>query len=306
MDDQAEEAVAVEDRMMALLDVEEEQEAEEVEAPKTESETEETVSDEEEAEEPVKLKLKRGDEEVEVTYDEAVELAQKGYDYTKKTQEIAENRKQTEMYAQALKAQEQMLHQQAELQTALFKEIAKVESYGEQITQFEALDWATLTDTDPVQAQKLWIQYQTLQNKRTQAQGELQQKHSHLIQQRQQSQAARLEQARTELLKVIPDFNEEKAQAIRHAGKEYGFSDDELSSLSDPRQVKVLADAAAYRKLLAEKGKTDKKVIGKPVVVKPGTKDAKTADSAKVAQMREKLHKTGDQHVAAALIEKML
>lgn len=310
MSDQAPEAVAndVQDRLAAFLESEEKEPEQPPEESQQESEesTDTQESDEEQPADQPKLKLKRGEEEVEVEYSEAVELAQKGYDYTKKTQELAEQRKHTEMYAQALQAQERMLQQQAELQTAFIKEIAKVESLSDQISQYEALDWAQLSDTDPVQAQKLWISYQQLQNKRTQAQTELQQKDYQLQQQRAQHNALRLEQARSDLLKAMPDFNSDKAKVLRDTGKEYGFSEDELSSVIDPRQIRVLADAAAYRKLQAEKQVVAKKVTGKPPVVKPAAKDTKSADRSNYAEARAKLRKTGDQHIAAALIEKML
>ena len=304
--DQAEEAVSVEERMMSILAAEEGQEdISDVEAP-VETESAEVDSVEEETTEPVKLKLKRGDEEVEVEYSEAVELAQKGYDYTKKTQELAEQRRQTEMYAQALRAQEQTIRQQAELQGAFIKDIGKVEALSEQIAQFEGLDWSSLTDTDPVQAQKLWISYQQLQTKRTQGQQEIQQKAAYLQQQRNQQDEMRLGQARAELLRVMPDFNSDKASWIKESSRSYGFTDDELSTVSDPRMVLVLADAAAYRKLQNEKADITKKVTGKPPVVKPGTKDQKTAGRASVAQAKQELRKTGNPDLAAALIEKML
>lgn len=306
--DQAEQQ-SIEDRLMASIGIEDDQEEapvdEEVETEEVEAEAEESDS-EEETQEPVKLKLKRGDEEVEVDLEEAKDLAQQGYDYTKKTQELAEQRKQTEMYAQALKAQEQSIRMQAELQAAFIKDIAKVEAISEQLSAYEQVDWAALSDSDPVQAQKHWIQYQMLQNKRAQAQSEIQQKHSQLQQQRQQQDAVRLEQARVELLKAMPDFNADKAKAIRDTGKSYGFSDDELSGVNDPRMVKVLADAMAYRALQAEKANVTKKVTGKPPVVRPGAKDNNASQKTATKQMRDTLRKSGRHQDAAALIERMI
>lgn len=303
--DQANEQ-SVEDRLANLLGDGEPEPEEDENIPADEEVEQEDEDSEEEPQEPVKLKLKRGDEEVEVDLEEAKNLAQQGYDYTKKTQEVAEQRKQVEMYAHAIKAQEQALRQQAELQQAFIKELAKVESITDQISQYESLDWNALSDADPVQAQKLWIQYQTLQNKRTQAQQEISQKQNYLNQHRQQQQAMALEQARAELLKAMPDFNAEKATAIRESAKSYGFSDDELSGVTDPRMVKVLADAMAYQKLQAEKVNVTKKVQGKPPVVKPGAKDTNQAVKVKSKEMRSQLKKTGRMEDAAAIFERML
>lgn len=305
MSDQATEQ-SVEDRMMGFLDGEEalpdEPEDEEVEAEESESEEE----SEDTPEEPQKITLKRGEEEVEVDLEEAKNLAQMGYDYTKKTQEVAEQRKQVEIYAHAIKAQEQNLQKQAEMQSAFIKEIATVVSIKDQLTQYEALDWNALSDNDPVQAQKLYFQYQGLQTKYQQANQDIQQKESQLTQHREQQNSLKLEQAKADLLKVIPDWNAEKAGALRAAGKEYGYSDDELSTIVDPRAIKVLADAAAYRKLQAQKGNVTNKVIGKPPVIKPGANDGKRAARADTEKDRVALRKSGDGNLAAKLIERML
>lgn len=310
MTDQAE-MQSPEDRLEALLEAEDPVTEEEREEPQdeeqkdTEVETDEEDSKEEPAE-PVTIKLKRGDEEVEVDIEEAKNLAQMGYDYTKKTQEVAEQRKAVEMHAQALKAQEQAFNQIVESQQAFIKDIAKLESLNDQIAQFESVDWNALSDNDPVQAQKLFIQYQNLNTKRTQMGQELQQKHSQLQQQRTQQEQIRLEQARSELLKTFPDWNADRARELRETAKEYGFSEDELSAVTDPRQVKILADAAAYRKLQAQKANVTQKVAGKPAVVKPGAKDTNAAARSKASEMRQNLKKSGRYEDAAALIERML
>lgn len=314
MDDQATEQSA-QDRMESLLEAgfltEEEpqqQAAEEGEAPETEEEVESGVEgdSEEETPETGTLKLTHNGEEVEVPMDEAIALAQQGYDYTQKTQKLAEERKVVEMQAQAVKAQEQAIKQQAETQQALIKEIAEVTAIDKELARYQAVDWNSLSESDPVQTQKLWIQYQQLQNSRTQALNQLQQKHGHLEQQRALNAQAQLEQARTELLKVFPNWNADIAKDIRETGKSYGFSDDDLSSVTDPRMVKVLHDAAQFRKLQAQKGNVKQKVQGKPAVVKPGSKDTQTASRAKNVELRQHLRKTGDMHAAAKLIERML
>lgn len=312
MSDQATEQ-SVEDRMAAFLSAEEGSPDEPVEEESTdEPKTEEVEAEAEEPEStdepelPSKLKLTHNGQEVEVDLDEAKNLAQQGYDYTQKTQKLAEERKVVEAQTQAVKAQEESLKQQAEMQQALIKEIAKVTAIDEQIAQYEKLDWSALSDNDPVQAQKLFIQYQQMQNTRNRAIGELQQKHQGIQQQRSQAEAARLEKARIELLEAFPSWNAEIATAIRETGKQYGFTDDELSGLTDPRTVKILHDAMQFRKLQSTKEVTQKKVVGKPPVVKPGAKDQKVAQRTVDADLRSKLRKSGDQHLAAKLIERML
>jgi len=320
MSDQAVVEQSPEEKMMSLLDEEfpdetpkpkpAKQEAEEQDTEDTE-ENEDTEADDQDSDEPpeeeeTRIKLKRGEEEVELGLTEVKELAQKGYDYTKKTQALADDRKQLEMMAHAVKAQEQNIQQQAQLQQAFIQEIARITSYDEQIAQYEGVNWSALSDSDPVQAQKLYIQYQQLQNTRAKTAQQLQQKQEQLKQNQHMQQQMHLETARSELLKAFPDWSVEKANELKEAGKSYGFTADELAGVTDPRTVKVLADAAAWRKLQASKQVTEKKVTNKPAVVKPGTKDTKTANRARnVDQMRE-LRKTGNSDLAAKLIERML
>lgn len=313
MSDQAEVEQSAQERMESLLDAgflsdepeQEEQQAAPEEQEEVTEESEEGDSQEETAP-PVKLKLTHNGEEIEVEGEEAKNLAQQGYDYTQKTQKLAEERKQVEVQVQALKAQEANLKEQAQLQQAFIKDIGKVEALNEQIAQYDALDWQALSDTDPVQVQKLWIQKQQLEAKRSHAVNEIQQKQQLIQQQRALQEQTRLEEARAELLKAFPNWNAEMAKELRESGKQYGFSEQELSNVLDPRTVRLLADASAYRKLQAQKGTVTNKVQGKPSVVKPGTKDTKTVARTQNADLRAKLHKTGDQHAAAKLIEAML
>lgn len=309
MEDQAQ-AQSTEDRMMAFLEAEEEQEA----APVTEeeqpaaAETEEveaTPSDEDQAE-PRKLKIKRGEEEIEIPEYEAIELAQKGYDYTKKTQALADERKAVEERAQAIQAQEQYFQRQVQVQQALIKEVAKVEALNDQIAQYEQLDWNTLSDTDPVQAQKLFIQYQQLTIKRQNAQEGLARQQGELQAAVDQRRQQMLAEGFKQLSRDIPDWNAEKAAAVRETGKSYGFSDQELSGVSDPRMVRVLHDAAQFRALQKSRPQVEKKVADKPAVVKPGGKDAKAVARSQNTALREQLRKTGNSDIAAKLIEQML
>lgn len=306
MEDQAQEQ-STEERMMAYLDAEEAPpEDTEEEAPAEQAEEVEAEDSEEDTPEPRTLKLKRGEEEIEVPEDEAVELAQKGYDYTKKTQALAEERKTVEDRAQAVQAQEQYLAQQFQINQVLIKEVAKVEALNDQIEQFESVDWNAISDTDPVQAQKLFFQYNQLITKRDRAASELERKkgEAHAFQQQRREQM--MADGYKQLIKDIPDWNAEKVQRVRDSGKEYGFTDFELASVSDPRMVRVLHDAMQFRAIQQAKPATEKRVANKPPVVKPGGKDSKAAARTVNTEMKARLKKTGDQHIAAKLIEQML
>lgn len=306
MTDQAEEQ-SVDERMLALLDAEEAISEEPDEVPEEPEEVEENDPEVEESDEdqPATVKLKFNGEEIEKPLEEVVNLAQQGLDYTQKTQKLAEERREVEAYAQTVKVQEQQFQQQVQVQQALIQEIAVVTSIDQQIAQYQALDWNALSDNDPVEAQKAFFRYNQLQTQRGQMVAELQQKQNQINQaniQRLQEQAAKGMEV---VSKEIPNWGPEVQRSIREVGKEYGFTDEELSQVIDPRNVKVLYDAMQWRKLQANPT-ANKKITAAPPVVKPGSKDTKAVQGAKSRQMREQLRKTGDSHLAAKLIENML
>ena len=84
--------------------------SEDTDAEPTEESEEPEAEEEEQSEEdevPAILKLKVNGEEVEKPLEEVVALAQQGLDYTQKTQQVAEQRKELEAYAEQIKMQEQ-------------------------------------------------------------------------------------------------------------------------------------------------------------------------------------------------------
>jgi len=268
--------------------------------------TDEEVEDEDSAEEQSYLTLKINGEEVDKPLDEVISLAQQGADYTKKTQEVAEQRKALEDYAQTIQVQEQQLKAQVELQQALFGELAQITAIDQQLADFQAIDWNQLSENDFVEAQKLFFTQNKLQTQRSQLVQQLEAKQQQLTQAQQKSLNERISKGKEILSKEIPNWSPDTSKAIISAGKEYyGFSDDEMSSVIDPRHVKVLHDAMQWRKLQQNTGVKNKVTSAKPVI-KPGAKDVKKQVSSDIQRARESLRKTGKSDYAQQLIERML
>ena len=120
-----------------------------------------------------------------------------------------------------------------------------------------------------------------------------------------QSIAEKVEKGKEVLAKEIPNWSRETSQAIILTGKEYGFTDDELSMVVDPRHVKVLHDAMQWRKLQSNTAVKNKVSQAKPVV-KPGAKDTKQEATSAKRQVRDQLRKTGKSDLAQKLIEDMI
>lgn len=331
MSDQALEQ-SPQEKLMAMLDVSDdesinldeeeqldEQESEELDESETEEpqETDEDTEDEEpeaeeddesedsENEQPKSVRLKVNGEELEKPLDEVIALAQQGLDYTKKTQEVAEQRKALEEYAQTVKVQEETFMQQVQLQNALIGDVAELTAVDKQLAQFNDVNWQELSDNDFVEAQKLFFTFNQLQQKRSTLATELEAK----AQQVQQNQAKRMqeqiERGKEILAKEIPNWSRETTQELITIGKDYGFTDDELGTIIDPRHVKVLHDAMQWRKLQKNSVVKNKVSQAKPVV-KPGSKDTKQEATSAKRQVREALRKTGKSDLAQKLIEDMI
>lgn len=327
MSDQAFEQ-SPQEKLMAMLDeVPDEQEAlqaieeqlDEVEEPEEETEQSEESEDNDEEptedeeveveedseEQPKSLKLKINGEELEKPLDEVIALAQQGLDYTKKTQEVAEQRKALEEYAQTIQVQEQKFNEALQLNQALISEVAQLTNIDNQLAQFNDVNWQELSDNDFVEAQKLFFTYNQLQQQRANLAQDLGQKQQQLQAQQAQSVQERVAKGKEILAKEIPNWSRETSQAIITTGKEYGFTDDELGMIVDPRHVKVLHDAMQWRKLQSNSTVKNKVSQAKPVV-KPGAKDAKQEATSAKRQVRDQLRKTGKSDLAQKLIEDMI
>jgi hypothetical protein len=296
------------------LQDEEEQTPLEAEAEPSENEeeaTEESPDDQAEEEEqsedevPAILKLKVNGEEVEKPLDEVVALAQQGLDYTQKTQQVAEQRKELEDYAKGIQAQEAIFRQEVELQNVLINEVAQITSLDQKLAAYQNVNWQQLSDNDFVEAQKLFFTYNQLQQDRNQLVSQFDAKKQEVVQKQTQLMSEKIAKGKEILAKEIPNWSPETNQALLSTGKDYGFSDAELNSIVDPRHVKVLHDAMQWRKL--QKNSTVKnKISNAKPVVKPGAKDSKNEANSNHRNLREQLRKTGKSDAATKLIENML
>jgi len=290
------------------LEAEAEETTDEVE---TEEEATEESDDEVEEEEqskdevPAILKLKVNGEDVEKPLDEVVALAQQGLDYTQKTQQVAEQRKELEAYAQQIQMQEQAFQEQMQLNNVLIEDVAKITSLDQQLNQYANVNWNQLSDNDFVEAQKLFFTYNQLQQERSQLVSQFEAKKQQVVQKQTQLMSEKIAKGKEVLAKEIPNWSPETNQALLSTGKDYGFSDAELNSIVDPRHVKVLHDAMQWRKL-QQNSVVKKKVSNAKPVVKPGSKDTKAEASSNHRNLREQLRKTGKSDAAQKLIENML
>lgn len=308
--DQAEEQ-SLEERMLNVLNAEDEEPEEEIEeeaseeqAEESEEEIEEEDSDEEEPSATIKLKV--NGEEIEKPLEEVISLAQQGVDYTQKTQKVAEERKQLEEYAQTIKVQEQNIQQYVQGQQALIQDIAKITALDDQIAAYQNVNWDAYADTDPVEAQKLFFKFNQLQTQRAQLGTTLEQKQAQLAQEQQERINRTAEENVKILQRDVPEWNGELYNNLmKHIVDNYGITPFEAANITDARTWKVVLKAYKFDQLQSNPAMKQKISQAKPIV-KPSARDTKTQANSQTKQMREQLRKTGDGNLAQKLIERML
>ena len=289
--DYEEAAEATEDEVVDADDVEVEEE-----------EVTEEVEEEELEEEPQRFTVKAAGEEKEVTLDELMQGYQLGADYTKKTQEVAEQRKAVEAEQQAIQEAKQVRDTYAQRLQAIEQFLTGNQDSPE--------DLAAMKENDPI---GYAVKVAELTEKKEQL-AQVKAEQDRLAQQQQaeqqQEMAKFVQQEAQKLSQVLPEFSdptkgEQIRNEIRNYGKSVGFSDQELANVYDSRHVLMLHKAMQYDKLQKSKPAVTKKVSKAPKMVKSGTKVKEGNSDIRKKQMN-KLKQTGRAADAAALFENFI
>ena len=265
-----------------------------------ESSEEQSGEDEEpeQQEQPQTFTVKVDGKEVSVTLDEL----QKGYsrtqDYTRKTQQIAEVRKQVEQETQAVRAER---GQYAQLLGALQAQLQASEPQ---------VDLDRLYNEDPIE----WVRQKEVLRERQEKAYAIQAEQQRLIQlsqqEQQQSMQQHLESQKDALLAALPEWKDpkkaklEKAMLIESA-KSAGFSDEDLKSVYDHRLVLLLRKAALFDQMVSKRQGIKPVVNNGPRPAKPGAAGRVSATS-EATRAQQRLAKTGRVDDAADAILKLL
>jgi hypothetical protein len=171
-------------------------------------------------------------------------------DYTRKTQEVAEQRK-------AVEAEREAVANQAKAEREYIQELAQLTAYDNAIKQYANVNWQQLNAQDPVQAQSLWFQYEQLRDGRNAVAGQIQQKETTRKQQEeqkaleaQQATAKQIQECYATVAREIKGWSPELIKQLDKTASEMGFTNDELRQVKDPRFIKLLHEAHLGRQLL--------------------------------------------------------
>jgi hypothetical protein len=245
--------------------------------------------------------VKVAGEEKELTLTELKSLAQQGADYTKKTQQVAEQRK-------ALEAESVAIDQARQLRDAYAERLQAMEQLLSSPEQSENLEY--LKESDPIgyavrvaEISQQKEQLQAIQAERYRIAEQQQAEQQHALQGYIAQQAARLSE-------VLPEYSDPvKGEALRSElrsfAKDIGFTDQELSMVRDSRQVLALHKAMLYDKLQKSKPDVNKRVNEATKTIKSGN-SVKPATSDQVKKQQAQLKNSGKVRDAAKLFESFL
>jgi len=269
-------------------------------APDEETSEEQSGEEEEqeEQEQPQTFTVKVDGKEVTVTLDEL----QKGYsrtqDYTRKTQQIAEVRKQVEQETQAVRAERE---QYAQLLGALQ---AQLQSSEPQV------DLERLYHEDPIE----WVRQKEIMRERQEKLGAIQSEQQRLYQvsqyEQQRAMEAQLASQQEALLAALPDWKDpkkakaEKALVVESA-KAAGFTDEDLKNVYDHRLVLLLRKAAMFDQMVSKRQGIKPVVNNGPRTAKPGAA-GRVSTTTESTRAKQRLAKTGRIDDAASAIELLL
>lgn len=281
-------------------EAEPQQEAEQVE--EVVDDEAEVQEDDSQEEEPSYV-IKAAGEEKEVPLSELIKGYQLGADYTKKTTEVAEQRKLVEAERGAIE----------EAKYARDSYAQRLQAIDQFLTsQMPQEDLQSLKENDPI---GYAVKVAELSEKKEQLQA-IRAEQGRIAQEQQSDYARamsdRVQQEASKLAQVLPEFSDPAKgdnfrKEIRSYGKTLGFTEEELSQVYDSRHVLTLHKAMMYDKLQKSKPAITKKVNEAPRMLRAGTSGGnKQSDAQKLTQQQTQLRTSGKVRDAAALFEQFL
>lgn len=290
-----------EERLSALFSQPEEAPAQQADAPQAEPEAEVEPEQEDQQEAQAEGEDFEVDGEV---FKLPTKLAQHvkelkdGYtrrdDYTRKTQELAAISRQVSAIAETAQANEAVEKELAPQR----EELAYIKH---QLDQYKKVDWINLDATQHLQ---LRAQMEQLKDRANELQGDIKEKSEGLKAFRERKRQEVIAEGQKYLQQTIKGWGPDSVKEATSVAKEAGYSDEEIGGILDARFVRVLWEAAQYRKGQAQKPNALAAVQKAPPVVKPGALSNPAASRNK--QLAQAHKKSGTVESAAALLKQYL
>lgn len=155
-------------------------------------------------------------------------------DYTRKTQEVAEQRK-------AIEARQAEIDQAYQTSQEVIEARAIAHNIDTQLKQYENVNWQQLENEDPMAAMSHWRQYQMLKDQRGQVAQYLDKTQAEMSEKVAQETEKRLRETRAFAEKEIPGWTPDvDVKIVGFAEKELGFTREQLRNSISPAVYKTL------------------------------------------------------------------
>lgn len=182
-------------------------------------------------------------------------------DYTKKTQELAENRRSVDQLRELAQTKTLEINFSESIRPEQ-QEISVIDAYLQQVSK---LDWSQM-DTASMMRQRMELD--TIKERRAELQNSINDKRSKFNAEFQAKLTELRGKSRELASKSIQGFSEETEKAMRDYARSEGLTDPELDNvLLDPRSYKIVYKAMQFDKVKAGTGKAQQAVDR---VLKPG------------------------------------
>ena len=242
-------------------------------------------------------KVRSDGEDIEVPLDELISGYSRHSSYTKKSQSLAEERKNFENE----KAEASQMRQQA------IQILESAQSSQSQTQEKDSQYWQELKDSDPMQFMLERDELRESQMQNQMREQQLQQLKAQEEAERQANFDNYLATQRKNLDELIPEWKDEKVASqekklIIEYGKSIGFSDEELEKAYDSRAVATMRKAMLYDQLSQKRGTL------KPVKrgsMKAGSQSVDLSN-VKSKKASDKLRKSGRVEDAASVFYNMI
>jgi hypothetical protein len=269
----------------------------------------EEKSEEEQGEEPapvaldpnLKVRVKVAGEEKEVTLDEL----QKGYsrteDYTRKTQEVAAQRKALESETVAARTERQQLAQHLKLLEETVTELTPKEP-----------DWEAIRRDHPNDFARVWSEWQQAEKDRAQISQQRQEAEARVRKDQEDAYKEHVKTEQEKLYAAIPEWSKEdvrksEAKAMAEYAQSLGFTPENLAQVSDHRVLLMLRKAMLHDKAQAAKPALIQRVQTKvTATTKPGSAPVSRTPQTNLQKALSRLAKDRTQDAAASVFEAAL
>ena len=276
-------------------------------------EVEEDESDESESEEPeaeneeLVYEVRVDGQTTQVSLDELLNGYSRQSSFTKKSQQLAEDRKVMESLQQQYNSEVSQIQQERQQYAQYLQNVIE----NSKLDEWGSIDWETLKRDDPIEFVTKREEFRMAQDQVRQLQAEQTSAQQKVHQGQQQQWADTVKTEHAALVNKLPDWGKPDAQRelagkLRDYAKVQGYQDEEIDTLVDHRSFIVLNKARMYDELQRSDVKS-KKLKNKPKVIRGGKASSKNAEakSSRTAKMK-RLRQSGHVDDAASLLEEIM